>query len=53
MISKKDLLKYPNLIVDGEITINKETSVPEVEIRLDNYFPAVVHLWPADFNLNS
>ena len=55
VISKKDLLKHPNLIVKGEIIINKEhcMAVPEVKIRLDNYFPAVVGLWPADFIVNS
>ena len=28
-------------------------AVPEVEIKFDNYFPAVAHLWPTDFHLNS
>ena len=51
--SVDDLKKYPNLIVKGEIIIGKDydTNVPEIEIRLENYYPAVIRLWPNDFQL--
>ena len=51
--SVNDLKKYPNLIVKGEIIIGKDydTNVPEIEIRLENYYPAVIRLWPNDFQL--
>ena len=45
------LKKYPNLTVKGEIIIGKDynTKVPEIEIRLENYYSAVIRLWPNDF----
>ena len=50
VISINDLKKYPNLVVKGEIiiAIDESLKIPEVEIRLDNYFPAVARLWPGD-----
>ena len=52
VISKKDLLKYPHLNLNGEIIIKKDvnTSIPEIDLRFENYFPAVVRVWPSDFN---
>ena len=52
VISKKDLVKYPHLGLKGEIIIQKNlnTFIPEIELRFENYFPALVHVWPSDFN---
>ena len=52
VISKKDLLKYPHLRLRGEIIIRKDfnTSIPEVDLRFENYFPETVRVWPSDFD---
>ena len=52
VISKKDLVKYPYLGLKGEIIIQKDlnTFIPEIELRFENYFPALVRVWPSDFN---
>ena len=52
VISKKDLLKHPHPNLKGEIIIKKDvnTSIPEINLRFENYFPAVVRVWPSDFN---
>ena len=52
VISKKDLLKYPHLRLRGEIIIRKDfnTSIPEVDLRFEKYFPATVRVWPSDFD---
>ena len=44
VITLNDLKKYPNLVVKGEIIIAKDhnLSVPEIEIRLENYYPAII-----------
>ena len=54
VISKKDLIKYPNFIVKGEIIIKNDPylNVPEIEIRLEEYPSAIICLWPIDFELN-
>ena len=51
VITLNDLKKYPNLVVKDEIIIGKDhnLSVPEIEIRLENYYPAIIRLWPSDF----
>ena len=52
VISKKDLLKYPHLRLRGESIIKNDfnTSIPEVDLRFENYFPATVRVWPSDFD---
>ena len=52
IISKKDLFKYPHLTLNGEIIIKNDvnTSIPEIDLRFQNYFPAVVRVWPSDLN---
>ena len=54
VISKKDLIKYPNLTVKGEIIIKNDPylKVPEIEIRLEECHPAIICLWLNDFELN-
>ena len=46
VIRKRDLKKYPNLHLRGEIIIGKDyhSGIPEVNIRFNNYLPAVVRL---------
>ena len=48
VISKKDLVKYPNLAVKSEIIIKNDPylKVPEIEIRFEEYHPAIIRLWP-------
>ena len=52
VVSKKDLLKHPHLNLKGEIIIKKDVniSLPEIDLRFENYFPAVVRVWPGEFN---
>ena len=52
VITKSDLLKYPNLNLGGEIIIRKDVNcyIPEIDLRFENYFPATVRVWPIDFN---
>ena len=54
VISKKDLKRYPNLEVKGEIIIQKyySSSIPEIYIQSENYFAAVVCVWPNNFDVN-
>ena len=49
LLSKK-YKEEPHLDVKGEIIIGKNDlmDIPEIEIRFDDYFPAIVRLWPAD-----
>ena len=51
-IRKKDLLRYPPLKLRGEIIVKKDfnTSIPEIDLHFENYFPATVRVWPSDFN---
>ena len=45
-------MKYPHLRHRGEIIVKKDfnTSIPEIDLRFENYFPATVCVWPSDFN---
>ena len=52
VIRKKDLLKYPHLRLRGEIIVKKDfnTSIPEIDLRFEHYFPATVRVCPSDFD---
>ena len=52
VIRKKDLLRFPHLKLRGEIIAKKDfnTSIPEIDLHFENYFPATVRVWPSDFN---
>ena len=51
VISKRDMIKFPHLNVRGEI-IKKDytSSILEIDLRFQNYFPTVVRVWPSDFD---
>ena len=55
IISKKDLLKYPQLRLSGGIIIRKDvnTHIPEIDLRFENYFPATIRVWPSEFSANN
>ena len=40
--------EFSHLVASGEITFNKDSDfdIPEVEINIGCYFPALVRLWP-------
>ena len=40
--------EFPHLDVRGEITFKKDVyfNIPEIEIKFDGYFPALVCQWP-------
>ena len=40
--------EYQHLALAGEIIIRKDThfDIPEIEIKIDGYFPSIVRLWP-------
>ena len=52
VISKKDLLKYPHLKLKGEIIVKKDfnSSIPQIDLRFENYFPAIARVWSSDFD---
>ena len=52
VIREKDLLRYPHLKLRGEIIVKKDfnTSITEIDLHFENYFPATVRVWPSDFN---
>ena len=52
VIRKKDLLKYPHLRLRREIIVKKDfnNSIPEIDLRFENYFLVTVCVWPSDFN---
>ena len=45
-------MKYQHLRLIGEIIAKKDfnTSIPEIDLRFENYFAATVRVWPSDFN---
>ena len=49
-ISINDLKRNPHLVAKDEIIITNDNilKIPEVDIRLDNYFPSIVRLRPGD-----
>ena len=51
VITKKNLIKYPHLDLKGEIIIKKDhvSSIAEIKLHFENYFPAFVCVWPKDF----
>ena len=52
VISVGYLIKFPHLKIRGQIIIKKDytTSIPEIDLRFENYFPALVRVWPCDFD---
>ena len=50
VISKRNLIENLHLDKSGEVIIGLDHlfQIPEIEIRFNGYFPAMVRLWPGD-----
>ena len=50
VVSCEKIREKPYLDVSGEILIGKDRllDIPELDIKFDSYFPAIVCLWPFD-----